>query len=391
MEENKNQFVEDLQVGDKIKSTFLVVKKVKRVDKNDKPFYDLELQDKTGKIPGKIWSDSIPNIKDFRKKDIVFIIGEVKNDYGKQIIIKNLKKIEAENIDYSEYDFKVRKADNELLDNLINDLLKTISSFKNEHLKQLLNDFFEDKEFLNNFKYSTAAIKNHHALEGGLLIHTMSMVKICDFLVNFYAKEINVKRINRDLLLCGAILHDIGKTVGYSIENFLDINDEENLISHISIGYGLVLEKINKIENFPKKLRQDILHIILSHHGQKEFGSPVEPQILEAIIVYNVDRLDADIDHYFTVVEESLETEVFQYSNYFRRKIYIKKNENNLENLDLAESNFENLEEVLHKDNKKDSGDKSQTSLSANIENIEQKHEYKENEKPKGFLQDKLL
>ena len=133
-----------------------------------------------------------------------------------------------------------------------------------------------------------------------------------------------------------------------------------------------------------------ILHIILSQHGQRPWLAGWTPNF-RSTIVYNVDRLDADIDHYFTVVEESLETEVFQYSNYFRRKIYIKKNENNLENLDLEESNFGNLEEVIHKDNKKDSGDKSQTSLSANIENIEQKHEYKENEKPKGFLQDKLL
>ncbi len=181
MEENKNQFVEDLQVGDKIKSTFLVVKKVKRVDKNDKPFYDLELQDKTGKIPGKIWSDSIPNIKDFRKKDIVFIIGEVKNDYGKQIIIKNLKKIEAENIDYSKYDFKVRKADNELLDNLINDLLKTnATSDSSEFFKEALNIAKYHHEYWDGSGYPEGL----KADEIPLSARVMAIVDVFDALSN---------------------------------------------------------------------------------------------------------------------------------------------------------------------------------------------------------------
>ena len=101
--------------------------------------------------------------------------------------------------------------------------------------------------------------------------------------------------------------------------------EEENLVSHISLGYGMVLMKIEKINDFPETLKREILHIILSHHGLREYGSPVEPQTLEAIIVYNADRLDADIDHYTNLAGESPEDECWPFSNYFKRRIAIKK------------------------------------------------------------------
>ena len=318
----KKQYIRDIKSGDSVNSSFLVVRKENRKGKNNRDFIDIELQDNTGRINAKIWNDSIPRTDVFTKKDIVLIEGRVEENYGRQINIKSLKRIEPENIDYSDYDFKSRKADSLFLENMIAFLNKTIADIENIFLKKLLESFFKNKDFMEKFKISTAAVRNHHALEGGLLIHTMSMVKLCNFIVDLYKGN---KTIDRDMIVCGAILHDIGKTIGYSVENFLDINDEENLISHISIGYGMVLGKINSIKGFPERTRQELLHIILSHHGAKEYGSPVEPQTLEAIIIYNIDRLDADIDHYFTLVHDSLEKNVFQYSNYFRRKIFIRE------------------------------------------------------------------
>ncbi|MDD3519655.1 MAG: HD domain-containing protein [Actinomycetota bacterium] len=326
MDDIKKQFIKDIQTGDAVNSSFLVVRKENRKGKNNRDFIDIELQDNTGRIGAKIWNDSIPRTELFAKKDIVLIEGKAEDSYGKQINIKSLKRIDSEGTDYTLYDFKSRKADSVFLDDMVDFLDDTISGIKNIFLKKLLESFFGNQGFLEKFINSTAAVRNHHALEGGLLIHSMSMVKLCNHIVDLYNGEMT---IDRDLLVCGSVLHDIGKTIGYSVENFLDINDEENLISHISLGYGMVLEKINMIKGFPEKTRQELLHIILSHHGLKEFGSPVEPQTLEAIIIYNVDRLDADIDHYFTLRKESLEKNVFQYSNYFRRRIFIRDTASN--------------------------------------------------------------
>ena len=132
--------------------------------------------------------------------------------------------------------------------------------------------------------------------------------------------------INRDLLLAGAILHDIGKIREYSAGITTKITDEGKLLGHITIGYGIVLEKIKQIKGFPKELEERLLHIILSHHGQKEFGSPKRPKILEAFIVYHIDYLDADIGGFSIQLEESGERlEWSDYLRNFERSIFLRK------------------------------------------------------------------
>lgn len=329
MKNNEKQLSRDLANGDKVKSTFLVIKKDTKKDKNGKYFCDLELQDWTGKISGKIWSDSINliDINSFKKKDVVLVEGEVNESdkFGKQINIKKLSKIDEENIDYSDFIYISKRIDEESIKILSLELKKYIENIEDKYIKELLESIFNDQEFLEKFCYSTAALKNHHASVGGLLLHTISVTKLCEFIFNSYNKGKNI--INRDLLFCGAILHDIGKTDSYSVETSIDINEEEeNLISHISLGYGMVLMKIEKIKDFPENLKREILHIILSHHGFKEYGSPIEPQTLEAIIVYNADKFDADIDHFINLTSECPENECWPFSNYFKRRISIKKN-----------------------------------------------------------------
>jgi 3'-5' exoribonuclease len=207
---------------------------------------------------------------------------------------------------------------------LITELKGYISSVKNPNIKTLLDSFFNDNKFFEKFCSATAAIKNHHAAVGGLLLHSVSVARICKFVADTYSNSNNL--IDEDVLFCGSILHDVGKTDSYSVSMTIGINeDEENLVSHISLGYGMVLMKIETINGFPEGLKRDILHIILSHHGLKEYGSPVEPQTLEAIVVYNADRLDADIDHYANLAAESPEDECWPFSNYFKRRISIKK------------------------------------------------------------------
>ena len=328
MIEEKKQFIEELQAGVKVKSTFLITKKDTKKDKNNKYFCDLELQDMTGVIPGKIWSESIgsTDINSFKKRDVVSIEGEVNESdkFGKQINIKSIAKVDEKNIDYSDFIFINKKIDDKTLQILITELKNYIGNIKNSNIKTLLDSFFNDDKFFEKFCSATAAIKNHHAAVGGLLLHSVSVARLCKFIVDTYSR--GSKLIDEEVLFCGAILHDVGKTDSYSVGMTIGINEEEeNLVSHISLGYGMILMKMEKISDFPENLKRDILHIILSHHGVKEYGSPVEPQTLEAIIVYNADRLDADIDHYTGLAAESPEDECWPFSNYFKRRISIKK------------------------------------------------------------------
>jgi len=324
----KKQFIEGLQAGEKVRSAFLLTKKDTKKDKNNKYFCDLELQDMTGVIPGKIWSESIglTDINSFKKRDVVFIEGEVNESdkFGKQINIKSIIKVDEKSIDYSDFIFINKKIDDKTLKALVAELKNYINNVKNPNIRALLDSFFEDNKFFEKFCSATAAIKNHHAAVGGLLLHSVSVARISRFIADTYNK--NDKLIDEDILFCGSILHDIGKTDSYSVGMTIGINEEEeNLVSHISLGYGMVLMKIEKIRDFPENLKREILHIILSHHGVKEYGSPVEPQTLEAIIVYNADRFDADIDHYVNLAAESPEDECWPFSNYFKRRISIKK------------------------------------------------------------------
>ena len=328
MIEEKKQFIESLQAGEKVKSAFLLTKKDTKKDKNNKYFCDLELQDMTGVIPGKIWSESISStdINSFKKRDVVFIEGEVNDSdkFGKQINIKSIIKVDEKDIDYADFIFINKRVDDETLNILIAELKSYIINIKNPNIKALLDSFFDDKKFFEKFCSATAAIKNHHAAVGGLLLHSVSVARMCKFIADTYNKS--DKLIDEDILFCGSILHDVGKTDSYSVGMTIGINEEEeNLVSHISLGYGMVLMKIEKIKEFPENLKREILHIILSHHGLKEYGSPVEPQTLESIIVYNADRFDADIDHYVNLAADSPEDDCWPFSNYFKRRISIKK------------------------------------------------------------------
>lgn len=166
-------------------------------------------------------------------------------------------------------------------------------------MRELLGIFFNDKDFVDDFCTATAAVQYHHAYRGGLLEHTLFMTKICDFLAGLY------ENLNRDLLITGAILHDVGKVKEYKTEIITKVTDEGKLLGHITIGYGWVLEKIQKIDDFPEDLKNRLLHIILSHHGYKEFGSPKRPKILEAFVIYHIDHMDADVGGYNILLEEN--------------------------------------------------------------------------------------
>lgn len=321
----KKQYVSDLKVGTIVSSLFVVSHKSIKKKKNNDDYCAVTLQDKEGSIEGIIWTEVFKNVGYFEEGDFVLVKGNV-SEYrgGKQLSISSMAKIKnKEDIEYSDF----IKTTKENVDGMMSEIKSYIESIKDHHLRKLLDLFFKDEDFTRLFCRATAAVRYHHAYSGGLLEHTLSVTKICDFLSRTY------KNLNRDLMISGAILHDIGKIREYDVGVIIKVTDEGKLLGHITIGYGLVLEKIKKISGFPEDLRERLLHIILSHHGHKEFGSPRRPKILEAFVVYHVDHMDADIGGYNIILEESNEEDDWSaYAKNFERSVMLKKPE--LENSD---------------------------------------------------------
>ena len=196
------------------------------------------------------------------------------------------------------------------------EILEFIASFKNPYLKELGEKFFkEDKEFIKSFKQSSAAKSVHHGFVGGLLEHTLSVVKLCDY----YTKAYPI--LNRDLLLISALFHDIGKTRELSLFPENDYTEEGQLLGHIVIGSEMITEKIKEIPGFPPILAGEVKHCVLSHHGEYEYGSPKKPAIIEAMALNFADNTDAKIQTMKELLNASKEKEWIGYNRFFETNL----------------------------------------------------------------------
>jgi 3'-5' exoribonuclease len=318
MADSKEQFTSDLAVGGKVESTFAVAGKQVRQKKNGEDYCTVMLQDREGTIDGVLWTEAFIRSEDFNVGDFVFVKGDVKAyKGGRQVVINSIKKIEdSGDIKTSDY-LKTSRRDIEVM---FGEIKEYISRVNNPYLGKLLDMFFGDGKFVEDFKSSTAAMFYHHAFKGGLLEHTLNVTKICDAIYGVY------KNLNYGLLISGAILHDIGKIKEYKTRVATEVTDEGRLLGHVTIGYGWILEKINKIDGFPEDLSNRLLHIILSHHGHREFGSPKRPKILEAFIVYHADHMDADVGGFNVLLEENKDgSDWSDYTKIFERPVLLKK------------------------------------------------------------------
>ena len=196
------------------------------------------------------------------------------------------------------------------------EILEFIASFKNPFLKKLGEKFFkEDKEFIKSFKQSSAAKSVHHGFVGGLLEHTLSVVKLCEY----YTKAYPI--LNRDLLLISALFHDIGKTRELSLFPENDYTEEGQLLGHIVIGSEMISEKIKEIPGFPPILAGEVKHCVLSHHGEYEYGSPKKPAIIEAMALNFADNTDAKIQTMKELLSASKEKEWIGYNRFFETNL----------------------------------------------------------------------
>ncbi len=318
MKISKTQFINDIKVGDTVDSFFIISEKQVKKKKNGEDYCTVLLQDREGMLEGVIWTEVFLKTGSFLEGDLVETKGVVREYKGKkQIVINMIKKIEKDGCENLS-DFI--KTTDKNIDNMFEEMLGFIDSVENSYLKKLLNNFIEDKDFVKGYRSSTAAVRYHHAYQGGLLEHTLNVVKICSMLAGIY------DNLNRDLLIAGAMLHDIGKIKEYSSGITLKATNSGRLLGHIAIGYGWVREKIGQIGGFPEDLSDRLLHIILSHHGYYEFGSPRRPKILEAFVVYHADHLDGDIGGFNAILENtSDDSEWSDYARNFDRRVFVKK------------------------------------------------------------------
>ena len=280
-------FIQDLREGTHISQVFLCKQKVTGTTKTGKSYYSLKLQDKTGVVDAKVWELS-NSIGHFDANDYIVVEGDVQNyNNAPQINVRRIRRA-----DPGEYDQKDYLPTSQLaIEDMYAELMRLESKIENPKLRELADSFFvHDQEFIKAFKVHSAAKSVHHNFIGGLLQHTLRVTQLCYFF------SLQYPMLNRDLLLTAAMFHDIGKLKELSDFPDNDYTDEGQLIGHIVIGYGMVKERIEKIDNFPAKLKTELLHCILAHQGQLEYGSPKKPSIIEALALYYADDTDAKLE-----------------------------------------------------------------------------------------------
>ena len=280
-------FVSDIKDRSQVDSMFLVREKITAMAKNGKPYLTLKLMDKTGEVEGKVWDNVDELSAAFDKDDFVEVRSKATVYLGKmQLVIVGLRKMPDDAIDLSDFLPEAGRDIGEMTAEL-SSLLDTV---KDLHLKKLLTAFFTDPELMPLYKTAPAAKGMHHVYLGGLLEHSLAVANLVDRIVPLYPG------VNRDLLVAGALLHDVGKVREMSYSRSFDYTDEGKLLGHISIGVEMVQEKIAVIGGIPPQLSMLLKHMLLSHHGQYEFGSPKRPKTVEATILNYLDDLDSKIN-----------------------------------------------------------------------------------------------
>lgn len=278
------KYIAELREGERISEIYLCKTKQVAKTKMGKTYYSLALQDKSGMVDGKVWELS-GGIDHFEALDYVKIDGDVTSfQNSPQVNIRRLRVARPGEYDPADY----LPVSEKNVDVMYEELLGFIKAIKNAPLRALAGKFFlEDEAFIRSFKGHSAAKSVHHGFVGGLLEHTLSVMKLCDFYCGQYPL------LKRDLLMGAALFHDIGKTRELSDFPENDYTDEGQLLGHIVIGTVMLDEKIREIPGFPAKLAAELKHCILAHHGEYEYGSPKKPALAEAMALNFADNLDA--------------------------------------------------------------------------------------------------
>lgn len=281
-------YIETLREGERVNEIYLCKNKQSALTKAGKPYEALILQDKTGTLDAKIWEPGSVGIDDFDRFDYINVVGDITSFQGAlQLNVKRVRKATEGEYEPKEY-LPVSEYN---VDEMYEQLLGYIKQMENPYLKKLAGSFFiEDADFAKRFKFHSAAKSVHHGFVGGLLEHTLSVTKLSAYFAD------NYKILNKDLLVCAAMFHDIGKLEELSTFPENDYTDEGQLLGHIMIGTMEIAERIKTIDGFPEKLAHEMEHCILAHHGELEYGSPKKPALPEAVALSYADNIDAKME-----------------------------------------------------------------------------------------------
>ena len=316
----KKVYVKDIKAGDKVSDTFLVLDKNMAFSQKGAPYLSLRLGDRTGDIEGRVWDRAVELDKLFRKGDVVLIQSRAASYKNMiQLSIVDIRKAGDDGADLREYALSSRFD----RDEMFRGVMAFIARIENPHLKKLLESFFADPSIAEGFKEAPAAKAFHHNYIGGLLEHTLSVLHLLDRVAGHYGT------LNRDLLIAGGILHDIGKIRELSHKPLIEYSDTGRLIGHIVLGVEMLDAKIAQMDDFPGQLAMELRHIILSHHGILEYGSPKRPKTVEALVIHYIDDMDAKVNAFRGFIEnaDDDESDWTPFHRLFDRFIYKGKNE----------------------------------------------------------------
>lgn len=307
------RYINTLVSGETIRNVYLCKGKRLAETRNGKPYETLILQDKTGTLDGKVWDPNSGAIADYDEMDFVEVYGEVTSyNNNLQLNIKQLRRCEEDEYNPADYMPTTEKS----TDSMYEELLKYVAQIGNTYLRQAVEYYFvKDEVFVSRFKSHSAAKSVHHGFAGGLLEHTLSVVKFCEYMVSAYPI------LNKDLLYAAAICHDIGKTKELSSFPENDYTDDGQLLGHIVIGVEMISDAVREIPGFPEKLASQLKHCIIAHHGELEYGSPKKPALAEALALNFADCTDAKMQTLTEIFKDKNTNDWLGYNRLFESNI----------------------------------------------------------------------
>jgi 3'-5' exoribonuclease len=311
----KKRFLEELSEGELVQDVFLVKQSLLKTSRSGSLYMDLKLADKSGTVNAKLWDASRQLHESFGADDFIMVRANVESYMGRpQLVISHVKKAEEEKIDLADF-LPASERDTE---EMRGELQELIGEVKDPSLNALLKAFFEDKDFARSFAQCPAAVSLHHAFLGGLLEHTLGVARMALDTAERYPL------LDRDMLLAGALLHDLGKVEEIEHARAFKYSDRGSLIGHLVMGAAEIEKRAAKIKDFPQETLTQLQHLILSHHGQYEFGSPKLPMTAEAMALHYLDNLDAKMQAFREA--QPVDGSWTEWSRMFERRLYLPRN-----------------------------------------------------------------
>jgi 3'-5' exoribonuclease len=308
--------VASLHTGISVEEVYLVARKDLRTTKAGKPFLRLRVTDRTGGADCMVWEDAERVSGSFQVGDYVLIKARVTEYEGKpQLDASMIAPADPQSLDRKEF-LPTTFRDVEELKGFLEFHVESVCD---PDYSALLGLIFGDPDFLERFSTAPAAKAYHHAYLGGLLEHTVTVADLCDHVSQQYA------RVDRDLLITAALLHDVGKVAELTYDRSIDYSDAGKLLGHVILGVTFVTEQAGRLPEFPEYKLRLLLHAIVSHHGELEWGSPKRPKTLEALIIHHVDNLDAKVKGFLEIVEGSRDAPWTDVKNLFRRPLHMPR------------------------------------------------------------------